>query len=94
MKKDCWLGITAKQQVVEQYGADSDGVQSVGFTKKSERAKPTRTTEQMTVFFYFVKKAWQCSAKCVNAGQFFTKAKNISFSWRRVFALRGLESHF
>ncbi len=36
--------IAAKQQVVAQYGVDSDEVQSVGLTKKSERAKPTRTT--------------------------------------------------
>ena len=35
--------IAAKQQVVAQYGADSNEVQSVGLTKKSERAKPTRT---------------------------------------------------
>ena len=35
--------IAAKQQVTAQYGADSNEVQSVGLTKKSERAKPTRT---------------------------------------------------
>ena len=35
--------IAAKQQVVAQYGADSNDVQAVGLTKKSERAKPTRT---------------------------------------------------
>jgi hypothetical protein len=33
----------AKQQVTAQYGADSNEVQSVGLTKKSERAKPKRT---------------------------------------------------
>jgi DNA-binding GntR family transcriptional regulator len=32
----------AKQQVTAQYGADSNEVQSVGLTKKSERAKPKR----------------------------------------------------
>lgn len=36
--------LAAKQQVVAQYGADSNEVQSVGLTKKSERAKPTRLT--------------------------------------------------
>jgi hypothetical protein len=35
--------IAAKQQVTAQYGPDSNEVQSVGLTKKSERAKPTRT---------------------------------------------------
>ena len=34
--------IAAKQQVTAQYGADSNEVQSVGLTKKSERSKPTR----------------------------------------------------
>jgi hypothetical protein len=34
--------IGAKQQVTAQYGADSNEVQSVGLTKKSERAKPKR----------------------------------------------------
>ena len=32
----------AKDQVKAQYGADSNEVQSVGLTKKSERAKPKR----------------------------------------------------
>lgn len=36
--------IAAKQQVTAQYGADSNKVQAVGLTKKTERAKPTRTT--------------------------------------------------
>jgi hypothetical protein len=35
--------LAAKQQVTAQYGADSNEVQSVGLTKKSERAKPKRT---------------------------------------------------
>ena len=30
----------AKQQVIAQYGDDSDEAQAVGLTKKSERAKP------------------------------------------------------
>ena len=34
--------LAAKDQVVAQYGADSDEVQAVGLTKKSERAKPGR----------------------------------------------------
>jgi hypothetical protein len=34
--------LAAKQQVTAQYGADSNEVQSVGLTKKSERAKPSR----------------------------------------------------
>jgi hypothetical protein len=33
-----------KQQVVAQYGDDSDEAQAVGLTKKSERAKPSRQT--------------------------------------------------
>ena len=33
----------AKQQVLAQYGDDSDEAQSVGLKKKSERAKPTKT---------------------------------------------------
>ena len=32
----------AKQQVIAQYGDDSDEAQAVGLTKKSERAKPAR----------------------------------------------------
>jgi hypothetical protein len=32
----------AKQQVLAQYGDDSDEAQAIGLTKKSERAKPTR----------------------------------------------------
>jgi len=32
----------ARQQVVAQYGDDSEQVAAVGLTKKSERAKPTR----------------------------------------------------
>ncbi|HEX3856226.1 MAG TPA: hypothetical protein VHY30_02885 [Verrucomicrobiae bacterium] len=31
----------AKQQVLAQYGDDSDEAQALGLTKKSERAKPT-----------------------------------------------------
>jgi hypothetical protein len=31
----------AKQQVIAQYGDDSDEAQAVGLTKKSERAKPS-----------------------------------------------------
>jgi hypothetical protein len=34
--------LAAKQQVIAQYGADSNEVQSVGLTKKSERARPSR----------------------------------------------------
>lgn len=34
--------IAAKQQVVAQYGDDSNEAQAVGLTKKSERAKPSR----------------------------------------------------
>jgi hypothetical protein len=34
----------AKQQVTAQYGADSNQVQAVGLTKKSERARPKRQT--------------------------------------------------
>jgi len=33
----------AKQQVLAQYGDDSDEAQAVGLTKKSERAKPSKT---------------------------------------------------
>jgi glutathione peroxidase-family protein len=33
--------IAARQQVVAQYGDDSNEAQAVGLTKKSERAKPT-----------------------------------------------------
>lgn len=36
--------IAAKQQVVAQYGDDSNEAQAVGLTKKSERAKPARAT--------------------------------------------------
>ena len=36
----------AKQQVVAQYGDDSDEAQAVGLTKKSERAKPSRAAKQ------------------------------------------------
>jgi len=32
----------AKQQVLAQYGDDSDEAQAVGLTKKSERAKPSK----------------------------------------------------
>jgi hypothetical protein len=32
----------AKDQVVAQYGDDSDAVQSLGLTKKSERKSPVR----------------------------------------------------
>jgi hypothetical protein len=32
--------LAAKQQVIAQYGDDSDEAQSVGLVKKSERAKP------------------------------------------------------
>jgi hypothetical protein len=34
--------LAAKQQVTAQYGADSNEVQAVGLTKKSERSKPKR----------------------------------------------------
>jgi hypothetical protein len=34
----------AKQQVVAQYGDDSDEAQALGLTKKSEYAKPARKT--------------------------------------------------
>ena len=36
--------IAARQQVVAQYGDDSNEAQAVGLTKKSERAKPTSST--------------------------------------------------
>jgi len=36
----------AKQQVLAQYGDDSDEAQAVGLKKKSERAKPTRAAKQ------------------------------------------------
>ena len=32
----------AKTQVIAQYGADSDAIQSLGLKKKSERKRPTR----------------------------------------------------
>jgi hypothetical protein len=32
----------AKAQVIAQYGADSDAIQSLGLKKKSERKRPTR----------------------------------------------------
>ena len=36
----------AKQQVLAQYGDDSDEAQAVGLKKKSERAKPSRAAKQ------------------------------------------------
>ncbi|HEY5042114.1 MAG TPA: hypothetical protein VIK53_08935 [Verrucomicrobiae bacterium] len=38
----------AKQQVVAQYGDDSDEAQAVGLKKKSERAKPSRAKSAAT----------------------------------------------
>ena len=36
------LILGAKQQIVGQYGDDSDEAQAIGLTKKSERAKPSK----------------------------------------------------
>jgi len=39
----------AKTQVLAQYGADSDAIQSLGLKKKSERKRPTgRTAKRRT----------------------------------------------
>ena len=38
----------AKQQVIAQYGDDSDEAQGLGLTKKSERAKPARAAKPAT----------------------------------------------
>jgi len=40
---DAMLGV--KEQVVAQYGNDSDAVQSLGLTKKSERKSPVRRAQ-------------------------------------------------
>ncbi len=42
------MALGAKTQVVAQYGDDSDEVQSIGLTRKSERAKPTRKPQDPT----------------------------------------------
>ncbi len=42
------LALGAKQQVLAQYGDDSDQAQAVGLKKKSERARPARRTKTTT----------------------------------------------
>jgi len=41
------LMLGVKDQVIAQYGKDSDQVQSLGLKKKSERKAPRRTTKTL-----------------------------------------------